>query len=241
MTKERNNCDTLQFKESKGIHPNEVLKWGIGKYYPRIAIASSFSVEDTVIIDMATKIEPTIKIFYINTGFHFKETDEIKERIRKMYRLNLVEYSPSLSIEEQNEMYGPELYKRDPDLCCKLRKVEPIKRALQGLDAWITGLRREQAITRRNIKMVELEYMEDGRKLVKINPLAYWTKQQVWRYIVNNQLPYNPLYDKGYMSIGCEPCTQPIQGGEDERAGRWRGKGKTECGIHTFMKSRKIL
>jgi phosphoadenosine phosphosulfate reductase len=229
------NMIDIQFDHD--VSPNEILKWSIEKYYPRIAIASSFSVEDIVIIDVATQIQPAIKVFYINTGFHFKETDDVKEILKKKYNLNLVEYSPSISFEEQNLKYGPELYETKPDLCCKLRKVELIKKALQNLDAWITGLRKEQAITRQDIKLVELEHKADGRPLTKINPLAYWTKKQVWQYISNNELPYNTLYDKGYMSIGCKPCTRPIQEGEDERAGRWTGKGKTECGIHTFLKN----
>jgi phosphoadenosine phosphosulfate reductase len=233
--------DVLDIKNGVAEEPIEVLKRSISRYYPRIAIASSFSVEDTVLIDMAHKIEPKIKVFYINTGFQFKETDEVKESLKKRYDLNLVEYSSLLSMEEQDLKCGPDLHERDSDLCCQLRKVEPIKRALRELDAWITGMRREQAKTRRDIKVVELEYRDDGRSLVKVNPLAHWTRQQVWDYIGENQLPYNALYDQGYMSIGCKPCTRPVLQGEGERAGRWSGKGKTECGIHTFMRKEKNL
>jgi len=230
------NSDLVTVAKSlEGAPPNEVLRWAIGEFYPRIAVASSFSVEDTLVIDMATKIQPDIKVFFINTGFQFKETDEIKEVLRERYHLNLVEYSSELSIDEQALRYGPKLYENNPSLCCQLRKVEPIKRALRELDAWITGLRRDQAVTRKDIRVVEFNFLEDQRSLVKINPLANWTKQQVWEHVINNQIPYNPLYDKGYTSIGCGPCTRPIQPGEDERAGRWAGKGKTECGIHTFM------
>ena len=236
LANEKMDYAAFSFKDGEETHPTEVLKWGINRYHPKIAIASSFSVEDIVLIDMATQIEPAIKVFYINTGFHFKETEAIKKLIKKRYHLNLVEYLPLLSIEDQNLKYGPELHKKNPDLCCKLRKVEPIKRALQELDAWITGLRREQAVTRKNTKTVELGYTDEGKPLIKVNPLAYWTKQQIWQYIENNKIPYNSLLDKGYLSIGCEPCTRPIQQGEDERSGRWIGKGKTECGIHTFMK-----
>lgn len=236
MVKEKIDYDLIDVKEEKKAESIKILKWCINRYQSRIAIASSFSVEDTVVIDLATKVDPAITVFYINTGFQFKETDKIKEALKKRYQLNLLEYSPSLSIEEQNLKYGQELCEKKPDLCCKLRKVKPIKRALRELDAWITGLRREQAKTRRDIKMVELEYTKDGRPITKINPLAHWTRQQVWFYIVDNQLPYNSLYDKGYMSIGCEPCTRPVWRGEDERAGRWTGKDKDECGIHTFMK-----
>ncbi len=229
----------IDIKYGHDAAPSEIIKWSIEKYYPRIAIASSFSIEDTVIIDIATQIQPNLKIFYINTGFHFKETDDVKEALKNTYNLNIVEYLPLLSIEEQTLKYGPELHEKNPDVCCKLRKVEPIRRALQEVDAWITGLRREQATTRRDLEAVELEYKDDGRPLTKVNPLTYWTRKQVWSYIRNNQLPYNTLYDKGYMSIGCEPCTRPIQQGEDERKGRWTGKGKIECGIHTFLKTKK--
>jgi phosphoadenosine phosphosulfate reductase len=222
--------------EEKPMQPDELLKRYIPKYYPRIAIASSFSVEDTIIIDMATKIEPQIKVLYIDTAFHFKETDEVIQALRKKYDLNLVKYSSLLSLEEQKLKYGPALYERDPDLCCQLRKVEPIKRALHELDAWIAGLRREQSSTRRNIQQVEQECRDDGRLITKLNPLATWTKQQVWQYIADNRLPYNALYDKGYTSIGCAPCTRPVSEQNNDRAGRWAGKGKLECGIHTFMK-----
>ncbi len=233
------NHNMVDIKFSNDTPPSEILSWSIEKYYPRIAIASSFSVEDTVLIDMATQIQPNIKIFYINTGFQFKETDNVKEALKKKRNLNLIEYSPLLSIEEQTLKYGPKLYDRNPDVCCKLRKVEPIRRALQEVDAWITGLRRDQATTRQKLEVVELDYKGDGKPLTKINPLTYWTKKEVWNYIQNNKLPYNTLYDQGYMSIGCKPCTRPVQQGEDERTGRWTGKGKTECCIHTFLKTEK--
>ena len=233
------NQNMVDIKFSNDTPPSEILSWSIEKYYPRIAIASSFSVEDIVLIDMATQIQPNIRIFYINTGFQFKETDNVKEALKKKLNLNLIEYSPLLSIEEQTLKYGPKLYDRNPDVCCKLRKVEPIRRALQEVDAWITGLRRDQATTRQKLEVVELDYKGDGKPLTKINPLTYWTKKEVWNYIQNNKLPYNALYDQGYMSIGCKPCTRPVQQGEDERTGRWTGKGKTECGIHTFLKTEK--
>lgn len=218
----------------EGKPPNYVLEWAIRKFHPRIAIASSFSVEDTIVIDLATKIQPDIKVFYINTGFQFKETDETKDIITKKYQLNIVEYSSKLSLEEQALKHGEKLYKKDANLCCHLRKVEPIKRALKELDAWITGLRRAQAKTRKNIDIVQLNKLGNQTSLVKVNPLINWTKDQVWRYIKDNEIPYNPLYDKSYTSIGCEPCTRPVRPGEDERAGRWADTNKEECGIHTF-------
>ncbi|UCE16183.1 MAG: phosphoadenylyl-sulfate reductase [Candidatus Bathyarchaeota archaeon] len=226
-------------KSLEGKTPNYVLEWAIRRFHPRIAIASSFSVEDTIVIDMATKIQPDIKVFYINTGFQFKETDEIKDILKKKYQLNLVEYSSKLSMEEQTLKYGENLYKKDANLCCQLRKVEPIKRALKELDAWITGLRRGQAVTRNNLDIVQINKLDNQTSLVKVNPLINWTRQQVWSYIEDNEIPYNPLYDKNYASIGCEPCTRPVQPGEDERAGRWAGTNKKECGIHTFSEKPK--
>lgn len=226
-------------KSLEGKTPNYVLEWAIRRFHPRIAIASSFSVEDTIVIDMATKIQPDIKVFYINTGFQFKETDEIKDILKKKYQLNLVEYSSKLSMEEQTLKYGENLYKKDANLCCQLRKVEPIKRALKELDAWITGLRRGQAVTRKNLDIVQINKLDNQTSLVKVNPLINWTRQQVWSYIEDNEIPYNPLYDKNYASIGCEPCTRPVQPGEDERAGRWAGTNKKECGIHTFSEKPK--
>jgi phosphoadenosine phosphosulfate reductase len=217
--------------------PSAILKWGITQFYPRIAIASSFSIDDTVVIDLATKIQPNIEVIYINTGHQFPETDAIKEIVKQRYHLNLIEYSAPLSLEEQTQRYGVQLYVHNPDLCCKVRKVEPFKRALTKVDAWITGLRREQSVTRRNLQVIEHESTETGQQLIKLNPLASWSRQDVWDYIRTYDLPYNSLYDSGFMSIGCSVCTRRVQNGEDERAGRWAGTGKLECGIHTFLKN----
>ena len=211
-----------------------VLEWAVRHFHPRIAIASSFSVEDTIVIDLATQIQPDITVFTIDTGYHFKETEEVKERIKSRYRLNLIEYQSELSIPQQNAQYGEALYHKDPDLCCRLRKIEPIQRALKELDAWITGLRNEQSPTRRDLHTITRDEL-NGRTLYKINPLARWTQSQVWQYALDHQLPYNTLYNRGYTSIGCIHCTQPVKPGEDPRSGRWSGTDKKECGIHTFM------
>lgn len=218
----------IDLTEFENNTPQETLKWAIDRFYPRIALASSFGPEDNVLMHMIKKIQPELKIFFLDTSFHFKETIELKERLRNEGKLNIVEYTPEISIEEQEKKYGERLFEKDPDLCCKIRKVEPLERALKGLDAWITGLRREQAPTRKGIGIVE----RDRRGLYKINPLARWTYKDVWDYIMSNNIPYNPLHDRGYPSIGCKPCTRPVKHGEDQRAGRWSAKGKTECGIH---------
>jgi phosphoadenosine phosphosulfate reductase len=211
-----------------------ILTWAVDRFAPRIAIASSFSVEDTVVIDLATRILPGIAVFTIDTGYHFTETEEVKARITSKYQLNLVEYHPELSIPQQTAQYGEALYRRDPDHCCSLRKVEPLTRALQDLDAWVTGLRSEQSPTRRDLHIIEQGDL-NGRPLYKINPLAHWTRGHVWQYVQDHQLPYNTLYDQGYPSIGCVHCTRPVDPGADPRSGRWAGTEKQECGIHTFM------
>jgi phosphoadenosine phosphosulfate reductase len=159
----------------------------------------------------------------------FPETYELRQRIEDKYQLKVIAHKPALSLSEQASQYGDELWKRNPDLCCKLRKLDPLKEALQDLDAWITGIRREQSVSRKNTTIVE----RDKRwGLIKVNPLAGWTRNEVWKYILKNQLPYNPLHDVGYPSIGCTHCTLPVREGEDERAGRWSGFAKTECGLH---------
>lgn len=207
----------------------EVLEWAVTRFSPRIAMTSSFGAEGIVLIDHLAQIAPQTPIIYLETGFQFPETDQLKERLRARYDLNLIEHRAALTVEEQTAVYGDRLYARDPDLCCRLRKVEPLRQALIGLDAWIAALRRDQSPTRAAIGVVEWNAKHG---LVKINPLATWTRQKVWDYIVRHDLPYNPLYDEGYLSIGCQPCTRRVEAGAHERSGRWDGQVKLECGIH---------
>ncbi|HZS46172.1 MAG TPA: phosphoadenylyl-sulfate reductase [Blastocatellia bacterium] len=209
--------------------PQDVLRWALNEFDDRIAIATGFGPEGIVLLDMAVRIKPTVKVFFLDTGLLFPETYELRERVEQKYQLKVIEHKSSLSVSAQATQYGDELWKRNPDLCCKLRKLDPLKEALKELDAWITGIRREQSISRKNAAIVE----RDQRwNLIKVNPLARWTKNDVWKYILKNQLPYNPLHDAGYSSIGCTHCTRAVQEGEDERAGRWSGFAKTECGLH---------
>jgi phosphoadenosine phosphosulfate reductase len=192
---------------------------------------------------MVTKIGPKTKIFCLDTDLFFKETYETIDKVIERYAIQPLIYKPKISLEEQAKKYGEKLWERDPDLCCGLRKVEPLSRAFKELKlkAWITGMRREQAPTRRNIGKIEW----DSRwNLVKINPLADWSSKEVWRYAIKNKLPYNPLHDRGYPSIGCEPCTKPAEAESDKRSGRWKGLAKKECGIHyktTFDKTKSPL
>lgn len=207
----------------------DVLEWAVTRFAPRLVMTSSFGAEGVVVIDHLSRVAPDIPIIYLDTGFHFPETEQFREQLRARYNLNLIEQRAALTTEEQAKLYGEKLYERDPDLCCRLRKVEPLREALSGYDAWIAALRRDQSPTRANIGLIE---WNARHSLVKINPLARWTRAQVWDYIVSYDLPYNPLYDEGYASIGCAPCTRRTQVGAHERSGRWDGLVKLECGIH---------
>ncbi len=209
--------------------PQQVLAWALEQYHPEIALASSFSLEDVAIIDMLFKLEPEAKVFYLDTGLLFPETHEVRRRIEEKYGIVPAAYKPLLTVAEQAANYGDHLYWRDPNLCCQIRKVEPLRRALSGLRAWTTGIRREQSPTRAHARPIEW----DGKNnLVKVNPLVAWNTEQVWQYVLENDVPYNPLHLRGYPSIGCYPCTRPVEPGEGPRAGRWSGFDKKECGLH---------
>jgi phosphoadenosine phosphosulfate reductase len=215
-------------EEFEHASPETVLEWAVNAF-PNIAFACSFGAEDVVLVDMLQKIRPDTDIFYLDTDFHFRETYETRDRIAERYGIRFIQVKPELTPEEQAERHGDELWKRDPNACCNLRKVEPLSRFLAHYDAWITGIRREQAPTRAHAKKVEYD---NKFGLVKFNPLADWTWDDVWRYIRQNDVIYNPLHDQNYPSIGCSHCTRPVKPGEDLRAGRWSGTGKIECGLH---------
>jgi len=209
--------------------PQEILGWAFGQYGDRVAIATGFGAEGMVLIDMAAKINSSANIFFIDTGFLFPETYELRRRLEERYRVEIRSFESEFSTEDQEVLYGPRLWSRAPDLCCEIRKLEPLKDALRDLDAWITAIRRDQTEARALSRAVEW----DARwQRVKINPLFRWTRSEVWDYIRRNDVPYNPLHDAGYPSIGCTHCTRAVREGEDERAGRWAGQEKTECGLH---------
>ncbi|HEU4387150.1 MAG TPA: phosphoadenylyl-sulfate reductase [Blastocatellia bacterium] len=214
----------------EGASPEEVLEWAFGEYADRnIAIATGFGAEGMALIDIAVRVEPNLNVFFVDTDFLFPETYALRERIEQRYGIQIRAYRTALSPDHQAAVYGPALWERDPDLCCQLRKLEPLKEALRGLDAWVTAIRRDQTPDRANARVVEW----DARwELVKVNPLAAWTRQDVWNYVVKNDVPYNPLHDQGYPSIGCTHCTRAVGRDEEERAGRWSGRAKTECGLH---------
>jgi phosphoadenosine phosphosulfate reductase len=196
----------------------------------RLTFACSFGAEDMVLLDILMKIDPEASVFYLDTDVLFPETYDLIDRAVERYGIpNLTRVRPKLTLAEQAEQHGDELWRRDPDLCCSLRKVQPLTEWLSGQEGWITGIRREQAPTRRNAKVFE---WDQKFGLVKVNPLVRWTNDEVWEYIRQHDVPYNPLHDQGYPSIGCLHCTRPVAPGEDPRSGRWAGFAKTECGLH---------
>jgi phosphoadenosine phosphosulfate reductase len=213
----------------ENAQPQTVLRWAIDEFGSEVALATGFGTEGCVLVDMIAKIDATARIFYLDTDLLFPQTYELCHQLAVRYGVSFERRTSQRSLEQQALRYGEKLWERDPDLCCRLRKVEPLKEMLAGLQAWVTAIRREQSVTRVNTKVVERD-VKFG--LIKINPLAGWSKRDVWRYIHEHNVPYNPLYDQGYSSIGCTPCTTPVQINEDQRAGRWRGFQKTECGLH---------
>jgi phosphoadenosine phosphosulfate reductase len=211
-------------------HPREILQW-VDQTFPHgsAVLGTGFGAEGVVLIDLVVSLNRSIPIFFIDTGVLFPETYRLRTEIEKHYGISIQRYAPELSLEQQAMAYGDELWKRDPDLCCALRKVQPLDDALRGRKAWITGVRRSQSTGRRAAQLIEWDAVY---QVVKVNPLANLSKEQIWDYIRTHLLLYNPLYDRGYASIGCFHCTSPVREGEDERAGRWRGFQKTECGLH---------
>ena len=215
-----------------GAQPEEVLEWAWRNLGPAVAMSTAFGPSGVVLIDMAQRVVPKLPVFTIDTGYLFAETLALKERIEARFDIQIEFLRPRLSVPEQDRACGPDLYNRDPDRCCAMRKVEPLQRKLAGLNGWIAGLRRDQSGTRAGVRVVEAYRTSGGRAVAKVNPLAAWTRKQVWDYVIENGLPYNSLMDQGYSSIGCWPCTRPAAPGADERAGRWAGTSKTECGMH---------
>jgi phosphoadenosine phosphosulfate reductase len=205
----------------------EILRWATDTFGDRICVTSSMT--DAVIIQVASQIKPGIDVVFLDTGYHFPETVGTRDAVAAVYPVNLINVTPSRTVAEQDAELGPRLYGRNPDLCCYLRKVEPLERALSNYDAWITGVRRDETVERREAKVVEW----DGRReMVKVNPIVSWSGKQVDDYIAEHGILVNPLVYDGYPSIGCATCTRKVAPGENPRAGRWAGTGKTECGIH---------
>jgi len=210
--------------------PQEILQWASREYQPGLALACSFGgPSGMVLLDMIMQIDRGVEVFYLDTDFLFPETYKLRDVAAAKYNFAPVGYMSLLTPQQQAEKHGDALWARDPDACCAIRKVEPNGRALQGKTAWISGIRRDQTKERNDVDIVQ---WDEKFGLVKINPLATWSEQQVWKYIVDNGVPYNELHDRNYPSIGCTHCTKAVMPGEDPRSGRWQGFDKTECGLH---------
>jgi phosphoadenosine phosphosulfate reductase len=217
----------------EGKPPTEILEWAVANS-SRVAFATGFGAEGCVLIDLIGRAKLPVEVFTLDTGLLFDETYALWAALEQRYGITIRAVKPKLTVDEQAIVEGPALWKRDPDRCCDQRKVVPLREALAGFSSWITAIRRDQTPERANAQIVE-----DDPKfgLVKINPLVTWTHDDVWGHIYANDVPFNPLHERGYPSIGCKPCTSQIIPGEDLRAGRWRGAGKRECGLHVAEKS----
>ena len=211
--------------------PEAILEWTWKRFQPDVILTCSFQHDGVVLAHMITSIAPQVPIVFVNTGFHFPETLAYRDTLVARFGFNLVELHPGMPRAEFAEKHGLDLYARNPDLCCQINKVEPLRQYLPSVRAWINGRRRDQAATRSAIRIVE-EY-QGG--LFKVNPIASWTSRDTFYYLQRHDIPTHPLFEQGYASIGCAPCTRPVLAGESERDGRWAGQNKTECGMHTFL------
>lgn len=218
--------------ELEGAVPETVLRWVSDRFpHDKVLLTCSFQHDGVVLAHMLHQIAPDIPAVFIDTGFHFPETLAYREEIQRRFGIRVVDLKPIMPREEFAQQHGLDLYRRNPDLCCHINKVEPLRRYLPGMRAWVNGRRRDQASTRQGINVVE-EY-QGG--LYKVNPLAGWTSRDTFYYMQKHDIPTHPLFEQGYASIGCAPCTRPVLPDEQERDGRWAGQSKTECGLHTFL------
>lgn len=221
----------------EGLSLTEVLRWAWERFGVGAAVGTSFQGAGLVLLHHAVQAGIPLPVFTLDTGLLFQETLELKARLEAFWGIAIERVDPVLTLEAQARELGEQLWKQRPDTCCQVRKVEPLQRKLRELSVWITGVRREQSETRQQTRLLEL-YLFDPlseRYILKLNPMVAWSRQAVWDYLHAHGIPYNPLHDRGYRSIGCAPCTRPSGSGESERAGRWTGFEKTECGIHTFL------
>jgi phosphoadenosine phosphosulfate reductase len=216
----------------------EVLEWAFQTFGTEVEIASGFGAEGVALIDMSARLRAGMRVFVLDTGFLFPETYALIGEIEDRYGIRVERVQPAITPEQQAQQLGAALWKRNPDQCCNLRKVEPLRKKLAGLQAWIAAIRREQTPDRAHARKLE---WDTKFGLVKVNPIADWTSDMVWEYIRANDVPYNPLHDRNYPSIGCTHCTRPVAAGEDPRAGRWSGLNKTECGLHAGRAEVAIL
>jgi phosphoadenosine phosphosulfate reductase len=209
--------------------PEDILRWAVQRFFPRLTMATAFGAEGCCIIHMLAEIEPRVRIFNLETGYQFAETLAMRERIRERYGIDVEWVRPETTVEEYEKQHGGPLYVIRSDQCCHDRKIVPLRRSLAGYDAWISAIRKDQTDHRAKASVVQWDRKFE---LAKVNPLLGWTKKDVWGFVMKHAIPYNPLHDQNYPSIGCWPCTQPVANGADERAGRWGGTVKKECGLH---------
>ncbi len=224
--------EELQFHNQlfEEAQPIDILRWAWQRFGSKLTMATAFGPEGMTLIHMLAEIAPTTRIVNIDTGYQFRETLELRERVRERYGIEVELLRSEWSVEEYERRNGGPVYKTDPNRCCAERKIAVLRKAARGMHAWTSAIRRDQSPDRQRAEIVG---WDSKFHLVKINPLANWSKKDVWTMIVRDNIPYNPLHDQGYPSIGCWPCTRSILAGEDERAGRWSGFAKTECGLHT--------
>jgi phosphoadenosine phosphosulfate reductase len=227
--------DFLEANERlEGAGPWEILRWSVDTYFPKLTMATAFGPEGVVILHMLAEIEPRVRVFNLDTGYQFAETLELRDQIAERYGIEVELVRPETTVAEYEALHGGPLYTTSPDQCCHDRKIVPLCRAVVGYDAWISSIRADQSAHRAQASVVG---WDSKFNLVKINPLLRWTKRDVWAFVVAHKVPYNPLHDQGYPSIGCWPCTRAVAAGEEERAGRWAGQAKTECGLHSLDSS----
>jgi phosphoadenosine phosphosulfate reductase len=210
--------------------PEDILRWATSRYAPKFTMATAFGPEGMVLIHMLAEIAPQTPIFNLDTGYQFQETLDLREEVKRRYGIEVELKRANTTVEEYERLHGGPLYRTNPDQCCFDRKVKVLQQAAIGMHAWASAIRRDQSPDRAKAPIVG---WDKKFGLVKVSPLANWTKQKVWALITKHNIPYNPLHDQGYTSIGCKPCTRAVLIGEDERAGRWSGFGKTECGLHS--------
>ena len=211
--------------------PEEIIRWAVDRFHPHLTMATAFGPEGCLILSMLSKIQKGVHIFNLDTGYQFKETLELREKIMAKYGIEVELRQPEQTVEQYEAEHGGPLYETNPNQCCMDRKIKVLRESVVGKHAWMSGIRRDQSVHRAAAPIVG---WDSKFNLVKISPLANSTKSDVWKRITDEGVPYNPLHDQGFPSVGCQPCTRSVLFGQDERAGRWSGTAKTECGLHTL-------
>lgn len=216
--------------------PAEVLAWAVRRFHPRLLMATAFGAEGCCIIDMLSRIEPTVTLINLDTGYQFPETLAVREQLRQKYGMDVELVKPTTTVSEYEKAHGGPLHQSQPDQCCHDRKVLPLRAAMERHAplAWVSAIRKDQTTERGAAAVVQ---RDKKFGIIKVNPLLNWTKKEVWKHILDHQVPYNELHDRGYPSVGCWPCTRAVGAGEGERSGRWAGQAKKECGLHVQEES----